>query len=65
MAKIKHCESILPSIKGMKVGQKISFPISRQSVVRTTSSAYGVESGRSYSVMRDRENALVIVTRNS
>ena len=65
MAKIKQCESILPSLKEMKVGQKISFPITRDGNVRTLASTYGLVSGRSYSVMRDRENALVIVTRNS
>ena len=65
MAKIKQCHTIRPSIRGLRVGQKVSFPIARHNAVSVTAYNLAMELNRSYSTMRDRENGVIIVTRNS
>ncbi len=56
---------IRATLKDMKVDDIIHFPISRLSVVRSTSSTLGLELDRVYSVKQNRSERTADVTRIS
>lgn len=55
--------SVREEIKLMEKGQTAEFEPERIHTVSVTASNVGFETGRKYSVRRDRENRKVIVTR--
>lgn len=54
---------IRKTLVGMNVGESTTFPARQYSSVQSSSANYGFESGRRYSLKRDRERKILIVTR--
>ena len=56
---------IRATLKKMEVGESVHFPVSRTSVVRSTSSTLNLELGRKYVSRLNRDTMVIDVTRIS
>ena len=58
-------ETVKDQIKQMEVGQTLSYPIERLTVVRTYACELGMILDRKYKTETDRDNRTINVTRES
>ena len=63
MDKIHTGQSIRSILREMKIGETISFPICRLSVIRSTASTLGLEMTRYYQTKQSKESRTISVTR--
>ena len=54
---------IRATLKEMEIGEIVHFPVSRTSVIRSTTSTLNLETGRKYISRLNRENMTIDVTR--
>ena len=61
----KENSPIRPNLAEMTVGDVITFPLSRGSVLRTTCANFGLETRRTFQTRSDKKKGIVIVTRKA
>lgn len=54
---------VLPTLRELKVGESVSYPLNRTSYVRSVCVSYGLEWGKKFSTRINREDSAIVVTR--
>lgn len=58
-------KQVRPTLKGMEVGEKVSFPLMQMKTVRVLASELGAIMERKYQTKADREARVITVTRTA